>query len=156
MLQDKSVSSSKWLKALLKIGGNMAIVKECSQCKRPLPVSYEFDICPTCKEINLFAEVREFIRNNDVNEFEVAEKFGIPRNMVKSWIRDGRIEYKDGSGDKRLKDCYCIECGTPIFSGTMCGECLRKSHLKEISYVDDKWKRDDGHIRFTGRGLDKK
>ena len=51
----------------------------CTQCGRILPDVYEEDdICPVCKEANLFAEVKDFIRENDVREMDVAEHFDIP------------------------------------------------------------------------------
>ena len=60
----------------------------CTQCGRILPDVYEEDdICPVCKEANLFAEVKDFIRENDVREMDVAEHFDIPVSKVRKWIR---------------------------------------------------------------------
>lgn len=125
--------------------------RECKQCKRMLAKSYTEDICPTCLEINLFSEVREFIRNHDVNEFDVAEKFQIPRSKVKGWIKEGRIEYKEGTGMTQLKDVYCVECGKPIISGRMCADCLRKSHLKDNAYLGDWDPEARGEMRYANR-----
>ena len=55
-------------------------IKECKSCKRPLPPDYDEDLCPRCKEIQLFHDVKDYIRANDVNEYEVAEHFQIPKN----------------------------------------------------------------------------
>lgn len=129
----------------------MAETKECPQCHRLLPAKYPEDLCPVCKEINLFSEVKEYIRSHDVNEFQVAEKFNLPRSKVKHWIREGRIEYKDNTGDNRLKDCYCIECGKVIFSGLMCPECMRKAHIEGGTYLGDAKKGDAGQKRYINR-----
>ena len=67
--------------------------KQCEFCGRPLPKNYEGDLCPRCKDNQLFREVKHFIRSNNVNEYEVAAHFDIPLKQVKEWIRDGRIEY---------------------------------------------------------------
>lgn len=123
--------------------------RECKQCKRILPKNCSGDICPTCVEINLFSEVREYIRNNDVNEFDVVEKFHIPRSKVKGWIKEGRIEYKEGTGTAKLRDCYCVDCGKPIFSGRLCADCLRKSHLKDNAYMGDKGSDSKGEMRYA-------
>ena len=46
--------------------------------------------------MNLFAEVKDYIRENDVKEIDVAEHFGIPVSKVRRWIKEGRIQYKEG------------------------------------------------------------
>ena len=69
--------------------------KYCEECKRPLPLTYKENLCPSCIEQKLFREVKEYIRENDVNEYDVAQHFHIPHMQVKKWIREGRIEYKD-------------------------------------------------------------
>ena len=50
--------------------------KYCEECKRPLPLTYKENLCPSCIEQKLFREVKEYIRENDVNEYDVAEHFG--------------------------------------------------------------------------------
>lgn len=108
---------------------NSRIVSEhaCPQCGRILPQDYpKGDFCPACKEMNLFDEVREYIRANDVNEFEVAIHFNIPRSKVKEWIAEGRIEYKEEGGMRFLAHGLCELCGAPIPFGTICTKCKRK------------------------------
>lgn len=76
------------------------------------------------EELLLFDKVREFVRNNDVNEYQVAEYFDIPVRMVKQWIKEGRIEYKEK--DKAgIMSNYCSRCGQPVSFGTLCPQCLR-------------------------------
>ena len=67
--------------------------KYCEFCGRTLPKHYEGTLCPTCQEAQLFRNVRDYIRANTVNEYEVAEHFHIPLRQIKEWIREGRIEY---------------------------------------------------------------
>ena len=43
--------------------------KYCEECKRPLPLTYKENLCPSCIEQKLFREVKEYIRENDVNEY---------------------------------------------------------------------------------------
>ena len=52
--------------------------KYCEECKRPLPLTYKENLCPSCIEQKLFREVKEYIRENDVNEYDVAQHFHIP------------------------------------------------------------------------------
>ena len=66
--------------------------KYCEFCGRTLPKHYEGTLCPTCQEAQLFRNVRDYIRANTVNEYEVAEHFHIPLRQIKEWIREGRIE----------------------------------------------------------------
>ncbi len=99
----------------------------CPQCGRTLPANYpKGEVCPACKEMNLFADVRDYIRANDVNEFEVAIHFNIPRMKVKQWIQEGRIEYKDENDTKFLSHGLCELCGTPIPFGSLCAKCKRR------------------------------
>ena len=67
----------------------------CKECRRNLPPDYPGEVCPACKERILFSQVKDFIRENDVTEFDVSKHFDIPLFKVKGWIREGRIEYKD-------------------------------------------------------------
>ncbi len=99
----------------------------CSRCKRPLPKSYTEDMCPPCQAQALFERVKEYIRNNDVNEHQVAEHFDIPLSTVKNWIREGRIEYKE-SADPKIKGLFCQKCGAPVSFGTLCTNCMREAN----------------------------
>ena len=57
--------------------------KYCEFCGRTLPKHYEGTLCPTCQEAQLFRNVRDYIRANTVNEYEVAEHFHIPLRQIK-------------------------------------------------------------------------
>ena len=81
-------------------------VKYCKMCRKALPPLSDREYCYACEELLLFDKVREFVRNNDVNEYQVAEYFDIPVRMVKQWIKEGRIEYKE-------KDKACLLYTSP-------------------------------------------
>lgn len=99
--------------------------KACENCKRPLPNSYIEALCPHCKESQLFFDVKDFIRNNDVNEYQVADHFDIPLKQVKGWIREGRIEYKEKGASNTIAGLHCQRCGAPVSFGSLCPKCLK-------------------------------
>lgn len=68
--------------------------RNCARCGKLLPKNSKEEYCSNCAEAMLFDEVRDYIRNNNVTERDVAEHFQIPKEKVKAWIRDGRVEYK--------------------------------------------------------------
>ncbi len=105
--------------------------KYCENCRRPLAKSYQDDLCPVCKDIVLFREVKEYIRENLVNEYQVAEHFHLPHSKVKEWIREGRIEYREDSSDA-IANLHCQRCGAPIRFGSLCPKCLRNSHSPKV------------------------
>lgn len=117
--------------------------KYCEICRRPLSLDYKNALCPGCQEQQLFREVKEFIRANDVNEYDVALEFNIPLSQVKRWIREGRIEYKD----KRLNTItmHCIDCGAAISFGTLCTKCMRKKGMSVHSVLNGT---DSSRMRF--------
>lgn len=100
--------------------------KYCEFCNAPIPRHSDERYCLKCRDRVLFMEVRDFIRKNDVNEFQVADHFDIPLRIVKEWIREGRIEYKDdGSGKHIVVQNNCTRCGAPVKFGTVCSKCLK-------------------------------
>ncbi|MCI8634058.1 MAG: hypothetical protein HFJ05_00420 [Eubacterium sp.] len=103
-------------------------IKVCKECHRDLKPDYTEEICPACKERLLFSRVKDYIRENDVNEFQVAQHFEIPLFKVKGWIREGRIQYKELQ-TPTVESLHCKECGEPISFGSLCSKCLRKSNI---------------------------
>ena len=77
--------------------------KYCEFCGRTLPKHYEGTLCPTCQEAQLFRNVRDYIRANTVNEYEVAEHFHIPLRQIKEWIREGRRKILFISGILKMR-----------------------------------------------------
>ena len=72
--------------------------KVCPGCGKMLPDNYEEEYCAPCAEQNLFKEVREYIRENDVTERDVCREFGLSKWKVREWIKNGRIEYVEDNG----------------------------------------------------------
>ena len=101
--------------------------KHCQYCGTTMPITVKYPYCDSCRDILLFQEVKDFIRENNVNEFQVAERFGLPLRTVKGWIKDGRIEYKETvAGAKALNNkLRCERCGAPVTFGTVCPKCLK-------------------------------
>lgn len=119
--------------------------KYCEYCGNPLPLNYEKSYCPRCQAQQLFREVKEYIRENDVNEYDVAMKFNIPLHQVKGWIKEGRIEYKDTPAKNKLVSTHCKECGAPISFGTVCTTCLKRHTISGHSKLT---KADLAHMRY--------
>lgn len=97
--------------------------KYCEICRNPLPLTYKDSFCPHCLEQQLFREVKEYIRENDVTEYDVAEHFHIPLYRIKSWIKEGRIEYKEKPS--ALVSNRCQKCGEKITFGALCPKCMK-------------------------------
>lgn len=97
--------------------------KECKYCQKLLPDDYPSDVCPGCKEEYLFSKVRDYIRNNEVNEYMVANEFQIPLRKVRGWIKEGRIEYVDS--ETRIVGTKCQRCGKSVTFGMLCPDCMR-------------------------------
>lgn len=125
----------------------MSTVKICPQCGTQLHEAYPDELCPLCIERNLFSEVKEYIRSNDVNEQDVAEHFNIPVAKVRGWIKEGRIQYKGESKDS-ISGVNCRFCGKPIAFGTTCADCRR---LEDLQIIASMKKNEKGHMRFVGQ-----
>lgn len=118
-------------------------------CGRPLPIEYEKDCCPGCEEDVLFKEIRDYIRENDVTEFELAEIFHIPQSKVRHWIKEGRIEYVTEENANKLMNNRCQRCGTPVSFGTLCTNCMRLMNGgKEITYTSATKAPERNRMRF--------
>jgi len=122
----------------------------CAWCHRPLKQDSELDLCPACQESMQFREVRDYVRKHDVNEFQLAEVFGLPRRRVKEWIREGRLEYKEMA--QTLKNLHCEKCGKEIQFGTLCPECNRALYGVQGGFETLKISNDfDEKMRFYNR-----
>lgn len=124
-------------------------IKQCESCRRPLPNEYLDDLCPRCIEIKLFHDVKDFIRENDVNEYEVADHFNIPLRQVKEWIREGRIEYKETVSTNSIAGLHCQNCGAPVAFGTLCPKCLKaRNGRKGYDMSHNNNSTDDNKMRY--------
>lgn len=121
--------------------------KECRYCHKLLPIDFEGDVCPICQDEHLFSEVKDYIRSNVVNEYMVATEFDIPLKKVRSWIKEGRIEYVEK--DTQIVGTKCQRCGKPVTFGALCSDCMRLLNYnnKKIQLTADVDKEDD-RMRF--------
>ena len=122
--------------------------KLCEICGRPLSSDSEETLCNTCKENKLFQEVKEFIRAYDVNEYMVADYFKIPLKQVKTWIKEGRIEYKDKEAQKTIEGLHCQKCGAPITFGTMCTKCMKLQNSAKGYATQPQTSNSDNKMRY--------
>ena len=120
----------------------------CEICSCHLPPNYKNSVCPDCMERELFHKVKDYIRTHNVTEYDVAEHFHIPRQKVKQWIHDGRIEYKDESLNA-IHELHCQKCGVPISFGTLCPRCVKNSAMSVHSAFRPS--QDDGQMHFLER-----
>lgn len=121
--------------------------KYCERCNRPLPTSHEGNVCDFCLEQELFQQVKEYIRANNVTEYDVVEHFNIPHRRVKNWIHQGRIEYKDDRLNA-ITGLFCKKCGAPITFGVYCSKCQANANVSGHSSFNSN---DDGHMRFIDK-----
>lgn len=91
------------------------------------------DLCSVCEAQLIFDDVRDYIRSEEVNEYDVAEHFQIPLEMVRQWIKEGRIEYKE-RGEKTIMNAYCQRCGAKVTFGTLCQKCLKEMNDQRKGY----------------------
>ena len=124
--------------------------KYCEFCGAPIPRNSEEKFCERCRDRILFQQVKDYIRANDVNEFQVAAHFGIPLRTVKGWIKEGRIEYKEMADGKRSinNNFSCERCGAPVSFGTLCPKCLKLLNKNMHGYDLRKPQADDDRMRF--------
>ena len=101
-------------------------------------------MCPDAE-----SEVKEYIRNNEVNEQDVASHFEIPIAKVRSWIKEGRIQYKNDPKEN-ITSLYCRVCGKKIAFGVVCPECHSLENLKGVAANQVK-KGELGAMRFLGK-----
>lgn len=126
---------------------NDKIYHPCVGCGRLLPNKYEQDKCDVCQEQELFEKVRDYIRNNVVNEYDVTMHFNIPLRKVKKWIKEGRIEYCD-KGTSSIYGVKCQMCGKSITFGTLCQQCLKKVNKGATLGYDNFTKPKEDRIYF--------
>lgn len=117
----------------------------CRVCHITLPENYQDNICPMCQENELFMSVKDFIREYDVNENDVAEHFDIPISKVRGWIKEGRISYKEMRGirstDSSKAARICRECGMvlpPSCKDNICKSCANIAEASKKKHIQGK------------------
>lgn len=122
--------------------------RQCELCGRRLSLNYKGDCCPACQNLKLFHDVRDYIRSNNVNEYEVASHFKIPLKKVKEWIREGRIEYRKDNMISTIDSMHCQNCGIPITFGTLCRKCLKLANNQMKGYETKQHTSSGDRMRF--------
>lgn len=123
--------------------------KVCKRCKRKLHELYKEELCPECLEFEIFIEVKDYIRANDVKENDVAEHFGIPVSKVRRWIKEGRIQYKC-ENSKTVSGVHCQICGKSMEFGTLCAECKKLQNLQVVAKLYDGDRSGNEAMRYVG------
>lgn len=106
-------------------------VKSCKMCKHLFNSIGGLVICPTCnnKLEDKFKEIKEYIRENKgATITEVSEKFEIPTQQIKKWIKEERLTFSEDS----VGGIECESCGTFIKTGRYCVSC-KAELLQELS-----------------------
>ena len=120
----------------------------CTWCHCPIPIDSEYDLCKNCQASMELRAIRDYVREHDVNEFQLAEIFEIPLRKVKQWIREGRLEYKELQNS--MVNLHCQRCGKPIQFGNFCAECNRLEYGVQGGF--EKIQKDaDEQIRFYNK-----
>ena len=120
--------------------------KFCAWCHCPIPEDSEDDLCKNCQASREFKEIREYVREHNVNEFQLAEAFEIPLRKVKQWIREGRLEYREEV--RTMVNLHCQRCGKAIQFGNFCTECMRMEYGVQGGFETFQNNDADEQIRF--------
>lgn len=136
---------------------NMRVCKNCGRRILREGEGRKGGLCPMCAEQELFCDVRDYIRANDVKDYEVAEKFGLPLAKVKEWIKQGRIQYKNDPTMKNIiMGNYCQICGSPTNFGTICPKCMKEQKKANMHGVAIGQPNRDGNTKMRFMEDDKK
>jgi hypothetical protein len=133
--------------ALNQTTGLFETYNVCSICGKRLPDSYTEDCCPSCLDARLLRDAKDYIRENNVNEYQVAEHFGIPVRTVKDWIRAGHIEYRTNTSASTFT-LHCQHCGAPVTFGSVCPACLKMMNGSGKGYGLHSSSSGNEHMRF--------
>lgn len=122
----------------------------CKQCGREFQGKIHETICPICTDTNLFLIAKDVIRENDINEFQLADVLDIPISQVRGWIKEGKITYKTTKENKMqsTKSHFCAMCGEKLSFGTVCTKCIHRQKTK-IVYNGNQLEKE--HMRYLHR-----
>lgn len=116
----------------------MAELSNCARCGE-IFVKKLHDICQSCqKELEqAYQVVYQYLNNREHREAtitEIAEATGIKKEMIISFIREGRLR-----PSQYPKLAYpCDRCGADITKGRLCADCAEE--LKTDLERYEKWK----------------
>lgn len=99
-------------------------VDNCRNCGK-LFSSLSSRLCPECSDLmdEYLGRAKEVLyRQPNIGVMSLAEAADIPFEAVKTFIREGRLQFKQ-TGPVRIE---CEMCGKPIMSGTKCESCQER------------------------------
>lgn len=100
------------------------MVKACLNCKRLFDDYFDTNtLCESCRkeEESLLRKVKDYLWDNPgTTEKKLNELFGVSKEQVKMWLRQGRLEL---TPDSKIK-LTCLRCGSMIKTGKYCKECI--------------------------------
>ena len=97
-------------------------VRTCRRCGRLFNYLSGDDTCPVCrnKEEDVFKSVKDYLyEHKGAGFYEVKDALGIEGDLLRKWLREGRIEFAHGTDS----GIVCERCGQPIPSGKYCEKC---------------------------------
>ena len=108
-------------------------VRACKRCGRLFNYIAGEPVCPVCRqdEDELFRSVKEYLYSHKgANFYEVHDALDIDAELLKKWVREGRLEFAKGA-DSGL---VCERCGVPIPAGRYCEKCKAElaNDLREV------------------------
>lgn len=113
----------------------------CKKCGKAFGCVTGNAICPECREIENqnFEKVRNYVRDNPGTPVDVvAEETGIPGELIRQYLNEGRLTSQSVS-----VELNCQLCGKSISSGNYCMACmdrLKKGLKTKQAKVENKKK----------------
>lgn len=130
-------------------------VQPCTGCKKLFQYpGFGPKLCPDCRkeEEEMFKKVRDYLNENGpANYYTIAEATGIKEEIIKQWLKDGRLEVPEDS-EIFIK---CERCGCDIRSGRYCPACAAEmtKELKGLysGAIGELPKNQSGKMRFLDK-----
>lgn len=95
-------------------------VRKCKECGKIFP-NYGRDKCPEClkKLDDWFVAIRDYLDEHPhAKVVELSEELEIPEKVILNFIKEGRILVREAI-------IKCLQCGKPVYSGSICDECKK-------------------------------
>lgn len=119
----------------------------CLKCKK-IFMKVREPICGDCKkeEENTFKRVKEFLDENKESTLaEIAAATDVSMKKILGYLRDGRLEISDKSGE-----LTCRICEEPIKSGQHCATCSVKIAHEINNFIQES---NEKSARSLGQGM---
>ncbi|MCL2574400.1 MAG: MerR family transcriptional regulator [Defluviitaleaceae bacterium] len=93
----------------------------CVRCRKLFP-KFKEPICEDCKKKDeeLFKIVKDYLDSTPSATIqEISNETGASTKKILAWLREGRLELAETTGDLK-----CKQCGIDITSGQFCDSCV--------------------------------